>query len=118
LFGVVVSYVSNVSRWKSLSRKKFIFLCIIDMTEIKEITPVETCHGKTYFPINVSPEPDLPPCWVCYFALNSEANTELIVLDEVYVHFDLQRLLHPQAQPLERHVSRPHSVSGLIFSTE
>jgi|TARA_R110000803_G_scaffold25933_2_gene61825 hypothetical protein len=49
------------------------------MTEINEVASSETCHGKEYFPINISPEANLPTGVVG--RLKGKANTELIVLD-------------------------------------
>jgi len=55
------------------------------MTEINEVASSETCHGKEYFPINISPEANLPTSantsWKVVGRLKGKANTELIVLD-------------------------------------
>tara|TARA_B100000287_G_scaffold392797_1_gene405484 strand:- start:767 stop:1015 length:249 start_codon:yes stop_codon:yes gene_type:complete len=55
-----LGYISNVSWFGDLSRKKIKFFCIVDNTEVNEIPLLETSGGEVDRLVYLLPELDFP----------------------------------------------------------
>jgi len=61
-----LGYISNVSWFGDLSRKKIKFFCIVDNTEVNEIPLLETSGGEVDFMLYLLPKSNSPPVHVAH----------------------------------------------------